>query len=40
MTLWLSEQEGAQLRFEFEAEIARLKAPEARHATLKALKLM
>src|SRR5437660_677804 len=26
MTLWLPEDEGAQLRFEFETEIARLKA--------------
>ena len=26
MTLWLPEQEGAQLRFEFEAEMARLEA--------------
>jgi hypothetical protein len=26
MTLWLPEEEGAQLRFEFEAELARLKA--------------
>lgn len=26
MTLWLPEEEGAQLRFEFEAEVERLKA--------------
>jgi hypothetical protein len=26
MTLWLPEEEGAQLRFEFEAELARLEA--------------
>ena len=26
MTLWLPEEEGAQLRFEFEAELERLKA--------------
>jgi hypothetical protein len=26
MTLWLPEDEGAQLRFEFESELARLKA--------------
>jgi hypothetical protein len=26
MTLWLPEDEGAQLRFEFEAELARLEA--------------
>jgi hypothetical protein len=26
MTNWLPEEEGAQLRFEFEAELARLKA--------------
>lgn len=26
MTLWLPEEEGAQLRFEFEAEMARLEA--------------
>jgi hypothetical protein len=26
MTLWLPDEEGAQLRFEFEAQIARLQA--------------
>jgi hypothetical protein len=26
MTLWLPEDEGTQLRFEFETELARLKA--------------
>jgi len=26
MTLWLPDDEGAQLRFEFETEMARLKA--------------
>jgi len=26
MTLWLPEDEGAQLRFEFETELARLEA--------------
>src|SRR6266851_3779700 len=31
MTLWLPEDEGAQLRFEFETELARLESPDSQN---------
>jgi hypothetical protein len=35
MTNWLSEEEGAQLRFAFEAEMARLKPAQAAFSNCK-----